>query len=238
MHQTRGRDSSTGWIVPASAAASLLLMGVAGYVLYLHAGSILQKGQALSPLLILGLALIGGAASFFSPCSIAITPAFLAYLTVGTPPGMDARILSRPQIFAAGLVALGIVVFYSGAGIIIGMVGSIAYNYLIYFIPVVGAAFILLGALILLGRADVLAFVERWNPMNGFTHVRSSEHLLPGLPGNARLFLSVLPTAQRRIPARCQFFSAYCYCRWSPEIIRSPYFPSSHMVSPLRYWSW
>jgi len=167
MYQTGNQNPlHTGWIIPTSAATALLLTGVAGYFLYLHTGTILQQGQALPPVLILALALIGGAASFFSPCSIAITPAFLAYLTTGTPPGKDTRVLSRTVISAAGLVALGIVVFYAAAGGIIGMVGSIAYNYLVYFIPVVGAVFILLGALILLGRTGVLAFVERWNPMN------------------------------------------------------------------------
>ena len=155
-----------GWIGPASAAAALLLMGIAGYELYLHAGALLQQGRTLPPALILGLALVGGAASFFSPCSIAITPAFLAYLTVGTPPGKDASSASPSLVFAAGLVALGIVVFYAIAGVIIGLVGNIAYNYLIYFIPVVGVAFILLGAMILLDRTGILSFLERWNPMN------------------------------------------------------------------------
>lgn len=167
MHQTESTNSSgTSWIVPVSAGSALLLMGGAGYFLYLHAGSILQQGRTLPPLLILALALIGGAASFFSPCSIAITPAFLAYLTIGTPPGKDSRVVSRSLVFAAGLVALGIVAFYSAAGVIIGAVGSVAYNYLIYFIPVVALAFLLLGILILLGRGGALAFVERWNPMN------------------------------------------------------------------------
>ena len=167
MNPSRKPDSvRSNWSLPAGAAATLLLMAVAGYFLYLHAGAILQQGQTLPPLLIVGLALVGGAASFFSPCSIAITPAFLAYLTVGTPPDKDARIPSRSVVFAAGLVALGIVAFYGAAGVLIGMVGSIAYNYLIYFIPVVGVAFILLGVLLLLGRSGVLAFIERWNPMN------------------------------------------------------------------------
>jgi len=167
MPRTAGSDpSSTGWILPTGSAIALLLVGIAGYFLYLHAGAILQKGHALPPLLMLGLALIGGAASFFSPCSIAITPAFLAYLTVGEAPAKDARILSRSLLVAAGLVALGIVGFYSAAGIVIGVVGNIAYNYMIYFIPVVAVVFILLGALILFGRSGALAFIERWNPMN------------------------------------------------------------------------
>lgn len=153
--------------MPMSAAVILLLMGIAGYFLYLHAGSVLQKGQALPPLLIVGLALVGGAASFFSPCSIAITPAFLAYLTAGTPPDKDnTRLLSRTLVFAAALVALGIVAFYAAAGILIGLIGSIVYNYLIYFIPVVGVAFVVLGVLLLLGRSGVLGFFERWNPVN------------------------------------------------------------------------
>lgn len=156
----------SGWIGPVSATATLLLMGAAGYELYLHAGSLLQQGRTLPPVLILGLALVGGAASFFSPCSIAVTPAFLAYLTAGTPPGKDARSFSPSLVFGAGLVALGIVVFYAIAGAIIGLVGNFAYNYLIYFIPVVGVAFVLLGAVILLERTGLLAFVARWNPMN------------------------------------------------------------------------
>lgn len=155
-----------GWIVPTSATAALLLMGATGYELYLHAGALLQQGRTLPPALLLGLALVGGAASFFSPCSIAVTPAFLAYLTAGTPPGKDARSFSPSLVFGAGLVALGIVVFYAIAGTIIGLVGNIAYNYLIFFIPVVGVTFILLGALILLERTGLLAFVARWNPMN------------------------------------------------------------------------
>jgi len=181
QHST-SNAANAGWVMPASAAVALVLMGVAGYFLYRHAGSMLQQGQALPPLLMLGLALVGGAASFFSPCSIAITPAFLAYLTVGTPPGQDTRIVPRALVLAAGLVATGIVAFYSAAGLIIGMVGSVAYNYFIYFIPVVGAVFVLLGVLILLGRTGVLAFVERWNPMNRYYARCETGPPTPGRP--------------------------------------------------------
>ena len=157
-----------GWIGPAGAALTLLLIGVAGYFLYRHVGVLLQQGRTLPPSLILGLAVVGGAASFFSPCSIAITPAFLAYLSGDTPSERQtpARRISSSLMFAAGLVALGIVVFYAIAGAIIALVGNLAYNYLIYSIPVVGVLFILLGALIGLERSESLAFVARWNPMN------------------------------------------------------------------------
>lgn len=140
-------------------------MGVAGYALYLHAGTLLAQGRGLPPALILVLAVVGGAASFFSPCSIAITPAFLAYLTTGNLPAQTQGV-SATLMRAAGLVALGIVGFYAVAGAAIGMVGNLAYNYLIYFIPVVGVAFILLGGLILFERSGVFASVTRLNPFN------------------------------------------------------------------------
>lgn len=156
------------WIGAAAATVVLLLMGVAGYALYLHAGTLLAQGRGLPPALILVLAVVGGAASFFSPCSIAITPAFLAYLTTGSPPTQapQAHDASAAVMRAAGLVALGIVGFYAIAGAAIGMVGNLAYNYLIYFIPVVGVAFILLGGLILFERSGVFAAVTRLNPFN------------------------------------------------------------------------
>jgi len=158
--------SHSGWAGSLGAGILLLLMGAGGYVLYLHAGALLQEAQTLPPALVIGLALVGGAASFFSPCSIAVTPAFVAYLATGAAAPREVRGLKSSLAVAAGLVALGIVAFYAIAGAVIGMVGSVAYNYLIYFIPVVAVAFLVLGVLILLGRTSMLAFVERWNPMN------------------------------------------------------------------------
>ncbi|TAN02456.1 MAG: hypothetical protein EPN36_16860 [Rhodanobacteraceae bacterium] len=186
---TASNAQGTDWIRPAGATAVLLLMGVGGYFLYLHAGVLLQHGRTLPPALLLALALAGGAASFFSPCSIAITPAFLAYLTVGAPPDESTRSFSRPLVFAAVLVALGIVVFYSLAGAVIGLVGSVAYNYLVYFIPVVGAVFLLLGILILLERTGLLSFLERWNPANRL-YVRRESGVVPTRMTGKRTLLS------------------------------------------------
>lgn len=153
-------------VAALGAGATLLLMGAGGYLLYLHAGALLAQGQALPPVLILGLAVVGGAASFFSPCSIAVTPAFVAYLATGTAAPENARRCAPALALAAGLVALGIIAFYAIAGAIIGAVGSIAYNYLIYLIPAVATVFVVLGILMLVGRTGMLSFVERWNPMN------------------------------------------------------------------------
>ncbi|MDA8120408.1 MAG: hypothetical protein M0Z85_10335 [Gammaproteobacteria bacterium] len=163
----RTPPAASGAIAAIAAACALLALGFAGYTLYLHVGALFAKGRSLPAPLVLGLAVIGGAASFFSPCSIAITPAFLAYLTAGPPP--DGRSGHRPSaslVSAAILVATGIVGFYVAAGAIVGVIGSTAYNDMIYLVPFVGLAFLLLGALILLGASGRLAFIERWNPMN------------------------------------------------------------------------
>lgn len=168
--------------IAVAAATALLLLGFAGYFLYLHAGAMLAHGQTLPPVLVLALALIGGAASFFSPCSIAITPAFLAYLVAGPLPAGTTRRPTAALLSAAVLVASGIVVFYALAGGAVGVIGSVAYNYMIYLVPVVGAAFLLLGALILLGAAGRLAVLERWNPMNRVYARREVNRQTAGAP--------------------------------------------------------
>ncbi|TAN09262.1 MAG: hypothetical protein EPN34_14565 [Burkholderiaceae bacterium] len=145
---------------------ALLLLGAGGYFAYLHAGALLASTRTLPPALLLALALVGGAASFFSPCSIAITPAFLTYLVSGALPGDD---VPQPRVrlsVAAIEVAIGIVAFYAIAAAVLGLIGNVVYNALIYLLPLVGAAFILLGALMLTGRAGLLEPLARHNPMN------------------------------------------------------------------------
>lgn len=182
-------SGSSSWMTAAVALITLFMLGAGGYFLYLYAGTILQHGPSMPAWLLLLLALVGGAASFFSPCSIAITPAFLAYLSGGSASSKETAEPSRRSLFTtAGLVALGIIAFYAVAGALIGALGNVVYNYLIYFIPAVGAVFLLLGALILSRRSEVLAFAERWNPANRFyehheavrpsTQVRSKRTLL------------------------------------------------------------
>ncbi|HEX7326286.1 MAG TPA: cytochrome c biogenesis protein CcdA [Rhodanobacteraceae bacterium] len=152
---------------PAIASGlALLVLGAGGYVAYLHAGALFASARTLPPVLLLALALIGGAASFFSPCSIAITPAFLAYLVSGKLPDTGGQPSPARLHRVAVEVAVGIVAFYAIAAAILALIGNIVYNFLIYLLPLVGVVFVALGGLLFFGRANWLSAVGRANPMN------------------------------------------------------------------------
>lgn len=147
--------------------AALLALFAGGYWVYTHiVGKLLFQAESASILptdLVLALAVLAGAASFFSPCSLAITPAFLTYFVE-----KDARQAPGPGahgLFSAALlIATGIVGVSAVAGVLVGVIGAIVYNILIYLIPLVGAVFVVLGIMMLLGRGAGLAWASRYLP--------------------------------------------------------------------------
>ena len=150
---------------PVLATLALLALFVVGTFAYRHVGAPLfarlHEHTAPSGLIIL-LALVGGAASFFSPCSLAITPSFImAFATDAETP------ISRPALLRAGaLVALGVVGFYALAGALVMSIGASVYGILIYLVPLVGLAFIGLGAVTAMGRPDLFGRLAAINPWN------------------------------------------------------------------------
>ena len=137
-----------------------------------------QSAQILPSNLILGLAVLAGVASFFSPCSLVITPAFVTYFVdrdtrYGNTPG-GKRLFSAALLIAAGIVSISAV-----AGLLVGAVGAVVYNFLIYLIPLIGIVFLLLGAVMLLGRNATIAGAARYLP--GY---RSYRRMLEESPGN------------------------------------------------------
>lgn len=150
--------------VPIAALAALF---VAGAWVYTHVvGSLLyqaQSAQVLPTGLVLALAVLAGAASFFSPCSLVITPAFLTYFADKDTRSGSAP--SRKRIFSAALlIAAGIVAISAVAGVLVGAIGAGVYNFLIYLIPAVGIVFAGLGIMMLLGRGSGLAGASRYLP--------------------------------------------------------------------------
>lgn len=149
--------------------AGLAILAVifgAGAYLYVHgAGSVASHSSRLPAPLLLALALVGGAASFFSPCSIAITPSFIGYLAGADTSGAGSA--RRRLLAPAGLVACGILAFYAAAGAAIGAVGAVAYNYLVYLLPVIAVLFFVLGYLLLTGT-DAQLRIGAANPINRF----------------------------------------------------------------------
>lgn len=143
--------------------------------------------STLPPYLLLGLALVGGAASFFSPCSIALTPTFLTYFTATQDDARttgDSRVVDGARskeensivhryrsraLKTSVLLVLGIVTFYAFASILVGRIGVLVYNYLIYIIPAIGVVFLGFGYVLLTGRSmGFLWKLEQINPTNRY----------------------------------------------------------------------
>lgn len=172
--------------VPLAALAALF---AGGAWVYTHlVGSILyqaQSAQTLPTKLILALAVLAGAASFFSPCSLVITPAFLTYFVEKDT--CEGRAPNRRRLLSAALlIAGGIVSISAVAGLLLGAVGAIVYNFLVYMIPLVGLLFLALGVMILVGRGASLAWASRYLPGH-----RAYERMLNESSGNSpsELFL-------------------------------------------------
>ena len=167
----------------AAGIVVLVVLFAGGAYLYVHvAGRLFARSQHLPAPLLLALALVGGAASFFSPCSIAITPSFIGYLSGAgdEPPGGRRRLVGP-----ATLVASGIVAFYAAAGAAVGGIGSVVYNYLVYLVLVIGVVFLVLGYLLLTGRGDALMRIGATNPANRY--YQSSMASSPGGHPRTRL---------------------------------------------------
>ena len=150
------------WAAPSVLALTALFAG--GSFLYTRVvAELLSRVGALPPPLLLVLALVGGAASFFSPCSLAITPSFLARFS-------EARDTVWPRRLSSGSLALsaGVLSFYGAAGLLVGWVGATAYNYLIYLIPAVGLAFLALAWVLLLDTGRAQALLGWLNPASRY----------------------------------------------------------------------
>lgn len=160
-------DRRLTWLGLAATLAALVALFVGGYWVYTHVvGTLLFQAQSASILpksLILALAILAGAASFFSPCSLAITPAFLTYF-VEQDSHRDLPPSARRMLSAALLIATGIVGVSAVAGLLVGLIGAIVYNVLVYLIPLVGAVFIVLGVTMFLGRGAGMARISRYLP--------------------------------------------------------------------------
>ena len=159
---------ATSILRPVLAVIGLVAIFAIGAFAYVHVGAPLFArihSHTAPPWLIVALALVGGAASFFSPCSLAITPSFImAFAATDSPTPLGHRALLR----AGAFVALGIMAFYGVAGALVIGIGAGVYSVLIYLVPVVGAVFIALGALIAMGRSDLFAALTHANPWHRF----------------------------------------------------------------------
>lgn len=167
---SRSTGGAVATVLPVTATLlALMALFTGGYWVYTHVvGRLLFQAESASILptgLVLILAVLAGAASFFSPCSLAITPAFLTYFVQNDPHPTAAPAPNRRRLFSAALlIAVGIVGISAVAGVLVGVIGAIVYNILIYLIPLVGLVFVVLGGAMLLGLDSGLSGVAGYLP--------------------------------------------------------------------------
>lgn len=116
----------------------------------------------------IGFAASAGVATFFAPCAYPLLPGYVGYYIsavegtddetdAGSAPPQPGRRARLVGAFVRGLAAsLGVLVTFAVLGAVVSLVGRPAARYLVLFEPVVGVAFVVLGALLLADRAPTI----------------------------------------------------------------------------------
>jgi cytochrome c-type biogenesis protein len=95
---------------------------------------------------LLGLAMVAGAAAFFSPCAIGMLPSYVAH----TLRAEEATGTRRPRILRVGLLAAaGVLLVFFGIGGLALVAGPALTKYVPFLQPLVGFVLIALGILLL-----------------------------------------------------------------------------------------
>lgn len=138
---------------PVLLAAAVGIFFGGGIYLSIQAGGSLGANLGtLPPVWLMALALVGGTASFFSPCGLALTPAFLGYLIMGRGGASQDPRARRALNRGSRWLAAGIVSFYLVVGLAVAVVGSVLFRELVYLNLLVGVVLLGLGPAILTGR--------------------------------------------------------------------------------------
>lgn len=78
-------------------------------------------------LLLIGLALVAGGASFFAPCSVGLIPAYMGFLLQGAK-GQERAQRTLTTLRAGLLTASGIVSVYAALAVVLWLLGLMGYN--------------------------------------------------------------------------------------------------------------
>lgn len=98
--------------------------------------------------LIIGFAFVAGVISFFSPCGLALLPAFLSYNMAMVDGKQDPR-ETKKRILKIGIFsALGIITFYIILGIIFSLFGTAIGQYIKYFQYAIAILFVVFGIML------------------------------------------------------------------------------------------
>ena len=98
--------------------------------------------------LILGFAFFAGVISFFSPCGLALLPAFLSF-NIAMVDGKQDPKETKKRILKIGIFsALGIITFYIILGVIFSLFGTAIGQYIKYFQYAIAILFVVFGIML------------------------------------------------------------------------------------------
>lgn len=130
--------------------------------------------MTVDPVLV-GLAFGAGIAGFFSPCAIALLPAYVGYF-LGTNE-KDGLVRDLPTSIVTGIgfglaASLGFLVIFTAIGALLAYAGSAVIGpYLTYVSLAMGAIILVLGVLMLLDRAPTLNIPVKAPQSKGFRSI-------------------------------------------------------------------
>ena len=159
------------------------------------------KPIALVSVSVFALAAVAGVTTFFSPCAFPMFPGYMS-LFLGlntnrseTPAGPDGALrgAARRAIVAGSVTALGMVLVFLVIGIALVFAASLVGGYIPYFLLIVGAILIGLGALLLTNLQYwriVTPFQNLWRRLRGVDTADPSAASVTPLAGD-RLYLKL-----------------------------------------------
>ena len=101
------------------------------------------------------VAVVAGMVATVNPCGFAMLPAYLALVVTGSADRTRAQLLAR-AVGSSALMTLGFVTVFGLFGVVVAPVFASVQRYLPFVTVVIGAALIVLGALLLAGREIAL----------------------------------------------------------------------------------
>lgn len=107
---------------------------------------------------------LAGFGSFFSPCSVALIPAYVGFSLKGKESNLSLFLKIKDGLILGFVAALGILSVYSLFAILVSLARNIVAPILFYFALGTGAFLIILGTLMFMGKARGLEISLPFKP--------------------------------------------------------------------------
>ncbi len=146
---------------------------------------------------ILSFSFLAGLAMFFNPCGIALLPAYVSFL-LGQKEADQKKLTRAFRGFKIGVVvSSGILSVFLTAGVLISLFGNFLAPYAFWFGTLTGAALIVLGITMLIGKTISITIPHNFKTRDGYAkfYVFGIVYAIGGIGCTLPIFLLVVFTA-------------------------------------------